>query len=484
MKRISIIALLGVCTVLTLKAQNETQALRYSRYNPFGTARYAAQGGAIGALGGDLSAIQVNPAGLGFYRASEFSFTPSFYWVNTSSNWLGSVNDDSRLRFNVGSLGYVSAMNTGRKSGFVGASFALGYNTLVNYNNRTTMHGTNQQSTLLDEFTWRANSDDFSIFYEDVAIDANLLPYDETAAEYWNDIQDGGYGQRVYREKDHSGYIGEYAISGAFNFSNLLYFGATMGIHSVRFHEEIYHSERDQDNTIPNISDFLFREFNSTRGWGYNFRFGMIFRPLQLLRVGASFQIPTYYWLTEEKYTDASSTWDTGSGIEDTNATSPRGAYDYRLKSPMRANAHASVILFKIATLSAAYEYVDYSAARLDARDDKFFEENDRIRNNYQASHNLRTGAELRISAVYFRGGIQYLMSPYADPRNNADEWIYSTGLGVRSKGAFFDISYSRGNRSEVYGLYYPGSSVPESSYTSVNQINPNNLMLTMGLRF
>ncbi len=472
--------------MFTLKAQNETQALRYSRYNPFGTARYAAQGGAIGALGGDLSAILLNPAGLGFYRASEFSFTPSFYWVNTSSDYLGSVSEDSRLRFNVGSLGYVSAMNTGRKSGFVGASFALGYNTLVNFNNRTTMRGINEHSSLLDEFTWRINDDPDHLdpFYEQVAYDADLLPYDETAGEYWNDIQDGGYGQKLYREKDHSGYIGEYAISGAFNFSNMLYFGATMGIHSVRFNEEIYHLESDPENTILIFDNFQFREFNSTRGWGYNFRFGMIFRPLQMLRVGASFQIPTYYYLTEEKYTDASSTWDSSSGYEDGNAFSPSGIYDYRLKSPMRANAHASVILFKIATLSAAYEYVDYSSARLDAHDDKFFEENDRIRNDFQASHNLRTGAELRISSFYFRGGIQYLASPYADPGNNAEEWIYSTGLGVRTKGAFFDISYSRGNRSEVYGLYYPGNSALESSYISINQINPNNLMVTLGLRF
>ncbi len=72
MRRDSIIALLVVCTLGTLQAQNETQALRFSMHNPYGTARYAAQGGAIGALGSDLSAVQVNPAGLGFYRSSEF----------------------------------------------------------------------------------------------------------------------------------------------------------------------------------------------------------------------------------------------------------------------------------------------------------------------------------------------------------------------------------------------------------------------------
>ena len=150
----------------------------------------------------------------------------------------------------------------------------------------------------------------------------------------------------------------------------------------------------------------------------------------------------------------------------------------------MRASMQASVILFKMATFSAAYEWVDYSAARLDAYDDKFIDENQRIRNEFQDAHNLRAGAELRVSSAYFRGGIQYLMSPFADDRNNAREWIYSGGFGVRTSRAFFDLSYARGNRSEVYGLYDPGSSAPETSYTAINKVNPNNLMLTLGLRF
>ena len=123
MKKILFIALLFVCTFFSLKAQNETQALRYSQYNPFGTARYAAQGGAIGALGGDFSSVLTNPAGLGFYRSSEISFSPSFYWVNTNSRFMNSSTDDSQMKFNVGSLGMVSAKTRDRNNGIVGASY-------------------------------------------------------------------------------------------------------------------------------------------------------------------------------------------------------------------------------------------------------------------------------------------------------------------------------------------------------------------------
>jgi hypothetical protein len=453
---------------------------------PFGTARYAAQGGAIGALGGDFSSVYTNPAGLGFYRSSEFSVSPSFYWVHTESDYLNSLSDDSRLRFNLGSMGYVAARSSNKRSGFVSGSFAVGYNTLANFNQTMTMQGINNQNTMLDDFTWRANSEtgDLNAFYEQVAYDAYLLPYDSIAGEYWNDIQDGGYGQEQRRFVEQSGYIGEYSFSGAFNFSNFLYFGATFGIHSVRFYENIFHTELDPADQILNFDSFQFSEVNTTTGYGFTGRFGMIIRPFQLLRVGASIQIPTYYYLTEEKYTDASSTWDRSSGIPAGSAFSPIGVFDYRLQTPMRVQAHASAILFKLATFSAAYEYIDYSGARLDAYSDKFFEENNRIRAEFQDVHNLKAGGEIRIASAYFRGGLQYLMSPYRDSRNDAEQWIASAGIGVRTKTAFFDVSYSRGSRTEVYGLYDPWNGSPESSYTSINEVRSNNVIVTMGLKF
>ncbi len=483
MKKISFIALLIISTFITMDAQNAMQALRYSQYNPFGTARFAAQGGAIGALGGDLSSLIVNPAGLGFYRSSEFSFSPSFYWVNTTSSFRGSSADDSQLKFNVGSIGMVSARTSDKSSGIVGAAYSIGYNTLVNFNNRTTIRGINNNSSLLDDFTWHANADpdNLSPFYEQLAFDAFLMPYDSTAGEYWHDMQIDGYGQELNRTSVQSGYIGEYSLSGAINFSNLLYFGASLGIHSVRFYEEIYHTETDYNDHILDFDSFRFREYNSTRGVGYTFRLGMIIRPIQMVRIGASFQLPTYYYLTDEQYTDINSYWDSSSGIPDAQESSPNGIYDYKLQSPFRANANISIILLKLATLSAGYEYVDYASARLDAYDDKFFDENERIRQDFQAAHNVKLGTEFRLNSLYLRAGTQYLMSPFTDNRNDADQWIYGGGIGIRTKGAFFDISYTHSSRTDVYGMY---AFQPGSNEVSINQINSNNLMFTLGIKF
>ncbi len=490
MRQEIIIALLLVCSIATMQAQNETQALRFSMQNPMGTARYAAQGGAIGALGGDLSAAQANPAGFGFYRSSEISFTPSFYWVNTSSNYMGSAADASRFNFNVGSLGFVTAKSSNKKKGIVGGSFSMAYNSLANFNSTTVIGASRATSSMLDDFTWYANSDPANInpdnldpFYEGLAYDAYLLPFDENTKQYWNDIAYGGHGQDQYRVVDQWGYIGEYSFSTALNISNFLYLGANMGFQSVRFYEDIYHSESDPGNRIENFNTFSFREYNSTRGWGFNARFGMIVRPFHILRIGGAIQIPTYYQLTDQKVTDAFSTWDPGSEIPSGSAYSPNGVYDYKLKSPTKYFAHASLILFKMATLSAAYEHTDYSAAQLTAYDfyDTFSEENSNIRQDYQAVNNIKAGVEVRINTVYLRGGFQYLESPYSDSRNNAEHFIYSCGIGFRTRDMIFETSYSYGHNEQVYSLYSPAQGINE---VSINQVNRNNILVTMGLKF
>jgi len=475
--------MLLVSAFVSVEAQNEMQALRFSQHNPFGTARFAAQGGAIGALGGDLSSLVVNPAGLAFYRSSEFTFSPSFYTVNTESDFDGQYRSDGRTVFNLGSVGMVNAYPSNRKSGIVSAAFSLGYNTLVNFNNYTTIQGINDNSSLLDDFTWHANADpnDLDPFYEDLAFETGLMPFDSAAGEFWHDMQLDGYGQELYRQSFQSGYVGEYSLAGALNLGNILYIGGSMGFHAVRYYEDIVHVETDYDDHVIDFDEFQFREFNSTRGWGWTARMGIIVRPVQILRFGASFQLPTYYFLKEEKYTDMNAYWDNSSGIQDSRKNSPNGVYNYELKSPMRANAHASVILFRMATFSASYEYVDYSSARLDAYDYGFADENDEIRRGFQAAHNLRAGAELRLSSLYLRAGGQYLMSPFTDTRNNAESWIYSGGVGYRTKKFFMDFSYSYSTRDDVMGMY---SYTPGVNEVALNRVNGNNAMCTVGFKF
>jgi hypothetical protein len=496
MKKFTFIAVLALCAFLTAEAQNATQALRFSQYDPFGTARFAAQGGAIGALGSDFSSVISNPAGLGFYRSSELSFTPSIYTVNTVSNFMGNSIEDSQTKFNIASLGFSQGFPQD-KNGIAGFAYSLGYSSLANFNSQSSLQGTNTNSSLLDDFTWHANETvdpntgakpkDLNPFYERLAFDNYLMPHDTVAGRYWHDMQPNpdreydGYGQEVYRYSETSGYIGEYSLSGAVNFSNFLYVGATFGIHAVRFYEDIFHTERDAEDQVLDFNSLRFREFNSTKGYGFTGRFGVIIRPFNLLRVGATFHLPTYYTLTDAKYTDMNSTWDSGSGISDATASSPNGVYDYKLETPFRANAHASVILFRVATVSLGYGYVDYSSSRLDAYDYKFVDENQQIQEDLRATQNVNAGAEIRIQSLYLRAGAKYMTSPFISEENNAETWQYSGGLGFRTKQVIFDVSYSYATRTDIYGMY---SFEPGSNEVSINNLTSHNLMFTLGYKF
>jgi hypothetical protein len=124
---------------------------------------------------------------------------------------------------------------------------------------------------------------------------------------------------------------------------------------------------------------------------------------------------------------------------------------------------------------------VDYASATLSANDYAFYDENTQISQDLRSVSNFMAGTELRFNTVYLRGGAQYYGSPYSDTRNNAETWVFSGGLGVRSKMGYFDISYSHSNRNEVYGMYSYEPGLKEISH---NEINGNNIICTLGVKF
>ena len=63
--------IIGCCSLNFVFSQSPDDVVRNAWFVPMGTARSTSIGGAIGALGGDISAIYTNPAGLGFYKTRE-----------------------------------------------------------------------------------------------------------------------------------------------------------------------------------------------------------------------------------------------------------------------------------------------------------------------------------------------------------------------------------------------------------------------------
>jgi hypothetical protein len=483
------IFLIAACFMLVpLKAQNEVDALRYSQNFFGGTARSMAMGGAFGALGGDFSSASLNPAGIGVYRSNEFTITPGLVYDNTATNYLGNTRTDNQYQFTLNNLGLIYSNQTGKDKGWVGYTFGIGYNQLNNFNRNTMMQGImlsggNESSTFLNNFTNNANAGVWSDFYEQLAWDANLMPYDTIVQEYWNDINEAGYGQMQRRRVQEKGSLGETAITFGANYGNSLYFGATFGIHRLRFSQYTDHTEMDDAQIIPYFDSFTFRETLEARGVGYTFKAGLIFRPISLIRIGAAFHIPTFYRIREDFYTDMYSTFDEGTGEPEYYEESPILQSEYWLRTPYRAIGSVAFQVARVAMIGLDYEFMDYRHANLDSRvsDYSLLDMNDRIQNVYSVAHNLRAGAELHVGPMYLRAGMAFYDSPFNSSEVNAEAWNiqYNGGFGFRGKRIFFDMAYSLRTNDYTYYLY-----VPEDVKGAVINSDRHHFAATLGFRF
>lgn len=466
-----------------VNAQNELDALRYSQSFASGTAKSMAMAGALGSVGGDFSTLSINPAGIGLYRASEFSFSSYMYSNTTSSNFLGNSFTDDAYNFKIGNIGVVFNKNKGRESGWISTSFGFGYNQTNNFNQDIFMKGINNESSYLDNFVAYANSSvNLDPLYEQLAHDVSLLPYDDASDAYWNDIENAGYGQAQQREISSRGRMGEYLFSYGANYDNKLYIGASLGINHIYYDQRIIHSESDPGDIIDYFEAFQFEEYLNTRGTGYSMKFGVIYRPLDYLRVGASFHLPSFYYMHDE-FDNVMTAYIDDDQLETSPQTAYSGLwnYNYRLRTPAKSVLSAAFTIGEMAMISMDYEFMDYRKSSLEASDDSFYEENTVINHLYGRASNLKIGGELKLSFLYLRGGYAYYGSPFASGEPNVDSntTVLSGGLGVRNKSFFIDAGYSFSTSQMKYYMY-----VPQMLDGSTNTSESTVLQLTMGLRF
>lgn len=475
---------------IVLKAQNEVDALRFSQTFSQGTARSLGLGGATGAVGGDFGSLGVNPAGIGLYRSSEMSFSPALSWNISTSDFLNEKYSDESYKLGLGNMGFVFNYDMKREKGWVSTNFGFGYNRLNNFNQEIFMAGTQNNSSFLDNFVYYAgdlNAEDLDPYYEALAWETYMIDWDSEKNEYFNDFADGGYGQVQERSISTRGSVGEYLFSFGANYSHRLYLGASLGINSARFEQNIIHFENDPNDIINFTKSFRFEEYVYTRGVGYNMKMGAIVRPIDFLRFGASFHLPTFYYLKDEfennieAYIDAENL-NPAEGIENPmTASSGLGDYRYKLRTPAKFIGSGVVTIGKMGLISMDYEFINYQKADLSASDYNFMEENQDIEAIYRSTHNFRLGGELKLGAAYFRGGYAYYASPFAtgEFNVNANRNILSAGFGVRSRFFFFDVAYSHASVEDTYYLYVPGIVDP-----AINSLSGNTVQATIGFRF
>ncbi len=476
MKKIAFIVLLAGLTMSAL-AQNQVDALRYSQVVYGGTARSLAMGNSFGALGADFSVLSTNPAGIGFYRGSEVSFSPSVFVAKSSSSYLGNPSEDVKYNFNISNVGVVFAIIPKRsEAAWKGIQIGLGMNRLANYNKNIMMAGDNHENSIVDDYlhsatgTAPADLDPFSTW---LAFDTYLIDTLGDLTQYISAVPRGGTRQLKYIEQ--RGSASEIVLSMGGNYSDRLYIGGTFGFPSVSFTENVSYQEVDEVDSIVGFKEMNLHENLETSGTGFNFKLGLIYRITDWVRVGAAFHTPTFYEFKDSYSKGMYSEFDNGNKW---SSESPQGSFKYKLNTPLRLIGSLGFVIGKHAVISAEYEWLDYSEARLRAKSYKFFDENDVIEQVYTGSSNIRAGAELKFAPLSIRGGFQMSTSPYKDKLNDGSRMSFSGGVGLRDKSYFIDLAYVYNTLSEDYYLYNSQLMASENRYLN------HNITLTLGFRF
>jgi len=489
MKKLIISILFMLLINNQLSSQNVSDALRYSRIFYGGTARFQGMGGAFGALGSDFSVIATNPAGLGIYKSSEISVTPSVSINPSSSEFDGQIGTDTKTVFALGNFGFVFTIKPSKKNktgGFQNFNIGFGMNRQNDYNTRLFMHGANNSSSMMTDWVNILNNqflspDDINQKYPfDIALatNANLIYLDDTLnRKYANDAPNGG----VYQQKFVTtwGSINEFDFSFGANFEDKLYFGATIGIPTIRYYEESQYEEFDNGDTIPYFKYLSYYQSLETHGTGINFKAGVIYRPANWIRIGASIHTPTYYGNMKDSW--ASDMFASFDSLGSTPQYSPLGYYEYHMTTPFRAIGSLAFIIGQYGLVSAEYEYVNYNQARFSSweGENTFSDANDEIKTSYKAPLNIRFGTEWKIQDFRLRGGFGYYGTPYQSGINAGERYVASGGIGYRGKHLFADLTYVWSQTKQEY--YFYDRNLVSPSY---NTLSTNTIMTTFGVRF
>jgi len=501
MKKIGLILLISLIT-LTVKAQNEVDALRYSQITFGGTARYMGLGGAFGALGADVSSFSTNPAGIALFTKSEISFTPAINASNISSKYNETTLTDNKYNFNVSNIGGVFSYNSydGEGSGCFGLNFGFGLNRLANFNNNYMMEGLNGNNSILSYFVVKANGyapGDLNSFDTKLAYDAYLLEKtDSNSVQYLSAVPNGG----VLQSKSIAtkGAMNELYLTFGGNYKDKLYIGGTFGFPTIRYTESSSYKEENVTDTLYTAShpslylkDFNINNYLSTTGSGFNFKFGIIYRPIDFIRVGVAVHTPSLLTLSDKYNTSITSNF---YGSKDSVAPyrpdgrtesytydSPDGSFNYQITTPFRAIGSLAFIIGKIGLVSADYEFVDYSDAQIESQSESFSDANNTINQIYTSASNIRIGTEWRYDIFALRAGYALYGSPYKSEINDGKRTSYSAGFGIRDEDFFIDFAYVYTTGKEDYYLYNNENiDLKPVKNTFVNQ----NFLITLGLKF
>lgn len=490
-------------------AQSIYDAANIAQKDLNGTARFVGMGGAMGALGGDISTIGTNPAGIGIYRSNDVMVSFGYSITGTESNCGVLKFEDEKHRWSFDNAGAVISTKIGNVTPLRFVNFGFNYHKSKSFYKNMTMAGV-MGSVQMAGGNWvpisqvrymaqqatdtRLSADAFGS--NDIYYNADAGWLGAMAYQGWlTDAGSDAFYPYVPSEADsyfHSrerGGINQYDINVSFNVNDRVYLGLTVGLYDVDYSKYALYDEQyaSQDNAGAGRQEgYSLETFKSIHGSGFNVKLGAIVRPFEYspLRIGLAVHTPTFYSLTyttgalltpdiyltdetgQEFFPDVVDTYDILGGRDMDR--------DFNLQTPWLVNASLGYTVGSVLALGAEYEYENYSTMKFKYPDGggEMAWESNQVKSNLKAVHTLRLGAELRpIPAFAFRAGYNYSTAAFrkeavnylpvnaldtdTDFANAQSMNVVTLGVGYKWSSFYMDLAYKfQTCRSDFYPFF------------------------------
>ena len=515
---------------ITAFSQIPEDALKFSWFGPNGTARAQGIGGAMGSLGGDITSIYVNPAGLGFFKTNDFVITPGFSMLKNKSDFRGDLTSSNKSFFNLGASGAVFGFND-KYSRWNGKAFSIAVSQTANFNNNLSYSGKNNFSSYGEQYAAEIASSGLSL--DDVInsgnvsfqsrlgvysflVDTITLPGhtgpDVVSLAQWSNLKNGTpFLLSQQNNIQTKGGITEIALGFAATNQDKLYIGGSVGIPIVNYEKNSTFRESDATgNTNNNFNYSELTENSTTKGVGVNLKLGLIFKPVNQLRLGLAVHSPTLYGLKDTynasmttdvenyvPYADKPNYKPHVTTVDLATINGGTASYKYDLVNPWRVLVSGAYVFTETEDvkqqrgfITGDIEYVNYKSNKYktadnngDATANKSYYDgvNSAIKDYYKGAFNFRVGGELKFTTVMARLGFSYYGSPYKDSELKGRKMYVSGGLGYRNKGMFIDVSYMLALNKDVNFPYR----LPDKANTfALVKGGGGNLAVTAGFKF
>jgi len=470
-------------------SQTIDDIIRVSSYYNDGTARFNAMGGAFSSLGGDLSAISINPASSSIFTYNEFGITIGLDDNTIENNLNGYLSKTKSSAQTLNQLGAVWVFTNGK------AKFSFAYNlqNVYSYSDDFSFSGNNSNSI-----------DRYFLYYADGVPSDDLLIYpDETTQSVYQYLGENygfgdqqaflGYQGYVINSSDNSNntyktnaiynqvfqdiaierignhYKHSLNIGGSYN--NHVFLGANLNFHGIEFQERKIFNESGYSNNSE-LRNVNFNEYYNSNGFGFSVQLGTIIK-VRNFRIGLSYQSPTWIDFEEENEQILETKVSSDNQIK-TYSIDPRtvNIYDkYQLRLPSKSTIGFSQIFGQKGLISLDYEITKYNNAMFPNNDDNYLNELNYIIDDelYGTAQSIRLGGEYRIKNNSLRAGVFH----YKGPENLNENKIngFSVGYGINFGASKFDISYVSQSSYFTNNLYPKGLTTFYSTDKSVNKI-------------